>query len=350
MVHDRARPPTGLAASTTAQLVAFAQVAWWESAAARAGIHRTTRSICDTRLLADGVDVPAGRMPGTAVSVGGGAARIVLTGECACRDLVSFLLVEADAFLVAHDGSLYNPPGAVRAHLRKRLPDWGRARRTEMGAQARTDRLRDSVRGRALPDPFDRALLEYLAAEAGSAFPLHDDAQLHRRLGEMAAAEFGGVGADYADRVTARLPVVEAVCRSGRRVPERLGSTETTTWWERYIEWPMGRRRRYAAPAGPDHDPALIPCPVAELAFADIAGADERVLCALRVAVFAVPDAPGRARAVRAAVAALARDGVLPAWTAEALLADPRRVQTVLDLLLHDVDGCRGDRSRRPAG
>lgn len=172
-------------------------------------------------------------------------------GDCVCLELVVDALVEGDRFLERRGAELANASGAVRVHVRTRaLADWTRHRRVRMGAQARTDRLRTSARARALPDDFHRALLEHLADEAGSLAPLVDEAQLYRRLTELMAAEPAAVTAGpgaLEDRVAAAMPTIASACRSGPLVSAGPGSDgERVTWWERYIERPLGKREQPA--------------------------------------------------------------------------------------------------------
>jgi hypothetical protein len=278
-------------------------------------------------------------------------------GECPCRDYLIDLIVEADQFLTDTGDGLMNPPGAIRTHLRMRAAgDWTRRRRTEMGAQARTDRIRNSVRGQSLPDEFHRALFEFLVGEAGSLAPLEDDAQLHHRLCELVAGAFGGSPQQYWSRVAHGLGVIEAVCRQGRRVPAGPGcNEEMITWWERYVERPLGRRPRLGIeplieltsetgqPAGPQ-----IACPVAEAEFERALDAatgltdpvgdldpDNVVLAVLRGAfVTALDQTPNPVEALRTATAELVRREMLPEHVAERFIADTSRVQEALRQLL----------------
>jgi hypothetical protein len=278
-------------------------------------------------------------------------------GECPCRDYLIDLLVEADQFLVDAGDGLMNPPGAIRTHLRMRATgDWTRRRRTEMGAQARTDRIRNSVRGESLPDEFHRALFEFLVGEAGSLAPLEDDVQLHHRLCELVAGEFGGSPQQYRSRVGQGLHMIEAVCRQGRRVPAGPGCNgEMITWWERYIERPLGRRPRLGveplieptSETGQLHG-LQIACPIAETEFeralnaatglTDSAGdldPDSVMLVALRGAfVTALDQTPNPVEALRIATAELVRHDMLPEHVAERFIADTSQVQEALRQLL----------------
>lgn len=339
------------------RLAEVVRAIWWESASIRSCLHRVCRvRACDLRVVAGGVEIGAGRASGFAPRPRA-FTRLSVSGECPCRDYLLDLVAEADRFLVAHGDGLVNLPGAVREHLRKRgFGDWTRRRRTEMGAQARTDRIRGSVRARGLPDEFHRALLEFVVDEAGSLAPLEDDAQLYRRLAERAAAEFGGDPEDYRNRVIGGLGVVEAACRQGRRVTAGPGhANEMITWWERYVERPLGRRPRFgveslsAPPAdtGRLHGPQIV-CPVAEAELDRVLDAvagptapaggtedDAVVLAVLADAVLAaIERSVDPVGAVHAATAELVRRRALPERIAERFVADAGRVQEAVRELL----------------
>lgn len=214
------------------------EAVWWEGRAMRAGLHRLRpQESCELAVVAG-----TRRFGQTGRSAGPAGPILAVTGQCLCRDHLVDSLVEADRFLRAHP-EVVSPPAAVRRHLRMRgAADWTRRRRTEMGAQARTDRLRRGARARALPDELHRALFEYVADEAGSAAPLQGDAQLHLRLARRLAAEFGGKPDDYQARVVVGLAVVEAQCRRPPLVPAGDGSSVRVSFWQRYVEEPLGRR------------------------------------------------------------------------------------------------------------
>lgn len=328
---------------------------WWESRAMRSLLHRAWRvRACDTRIFVGGDELRTGR---TARPAPPAITPLLVSGECVCRDYLVDLLVEADQFLAGSGDGLVNPPGAVRAHLRMRgAGDWTRRRRTEMGAQARTDRIRSSARARGLPDEFHRALFEFVVAEAGSLAPLEDDAQLHRRLCELIAGEFGGSPEQYRARVARGLGVIEAVCRQGRRVPAGPGRTEEMiTWWERYVEHPLGRRPRFGVESLSDPAPETnqpcgpqIACPVAEAEFEQVLDAaaglpdpagdsdlDTVLPAVLRAAfVAALNRTADPVAALRIATAELVRRGALPEHVAEHFVVDTSRVQEALRQLL----------------
>lgn len=277
----------------------------------RAVLHRSTGPArCDLQLPAAGLV--------------GGAVRI--DGDCPCRDFLVDMLVEAYLLLARKAGQLRNPPGAVRTHLRTRATgDWIRRRRIEMGAQARCDRIRHSARARALPDEFHRALLQYLCDEAGSPAPLEDRESLVRRLGVRCAAEFGGEAQDYRDRVLAGMPVVERQCRAGPRVNDGTEDrTEFVTWWERYIERPLGRRPRFSVAELPDDRHTVSgPDPSAEDRCA-AAESDDLVVRHLVAAARRRPDMPDAA--LREGLADLVSRGLVADRVADSVLGDKQRM------------------------
>lgn len=323
----------GLDALLVEELQAVLQAVWWEAYGMRAAIHRLTGvRRCDTAIISGSLHLG----PGTAFRVDG-EPRLHISGVCPCRDYTTDLLTEADRFLASAGGALRNVPGAVRRHIRTRgAGDWTRRRRTAMGAQARTDRIRDCARARRLPDGLHRAILEYLVDEAGSLAPLDGDHQLHLRLAERTAAEFGGSVADRHVEVLAALPAVEAVCRAGREFRSPDGTT--LSWWERYIEQPLGRRIRRSdvevdalSPRG--LEPA---CAAAERAIDHAVetiangagGADARILEALMCV-----QGPDLRAGVRVAVLALVAREVVGARTADEFVADERRVSAAVALI-----------------
>jgi hypothetical protein len=255
--------------------------------------------------------------------VGTGAIR--LDGECACRDFLVDMIVECHRLLAGRSGELHNPIGAARVHLRLRAaPDWNRERRTAMGAQARSDRVRTGSRARGLPDEFHRALLEYLVDEAGSMAPLEGQHELISRLAGRCAREFGGVREQYLDQVAAGVPVVERQCRSGPKVNAGTKEhPEYVTWWERYVEQPLGRRpRRATRPIStlPGSDADL----VSGLADTDAAAVDGQVVTILLNALRSRPEAP--ADALRTGIALLVEHGLLTERSAAVLLTDRSRL------------------------
>jgi hypothetical protein len=127
------------------------------------------------------------------------------------------------------------------------------------------------------------------------------------------------------------------------------------TWWERYIERPLGRRPRLGIESlseptpetGQPHAPQ-IPCPVAEAEFERALDAtagltdpvgdsdpDTVVLAVLRDAfVAALNRTPDPVAALRSAATKLVRCGVLPEHVAKCFISDTSRVQEALRQLL----------------
>lgn len=267
------------------------------------------------------------------------AEPIRISGDCVCRDLLVDMLVEAHRHLESRSTPITNPPGAIRTHLKTRATgDWIRNRRLAMGAQARCDRIRGGARARGLPDEWHRALLEYLVDEAGSPAPLDDHECLVRRLAIRCAGEFGGEQSDYFDRVRAGIRLVEQHCRRGPRVnagtPQR---PEFVTWWEKFIERPLGRRPRRSVvglsdslselPAGQSADAPRASAPaVPDPGPADLT--DQLVVERLVAAIRRRPESP--IVAVRAGLADLAASGLVGRPVIAAMLDDEHRMQSAL--------------------
>ncbi|WP_298800699.1 hypothetical protein [Pseudonocardia sp. 73-21] len=298
-------PYPGLAGLPDGLMREVVDAVWFESGRMRASLHRLRRvRACDVVVRV------------------AGCGSLFVGGECPCRDFVLDMLVEADRFLARHEPSgLRNPPGAVRAHVRRRAQEWTRRRRADAGAQARTDRLDASEQGRRLPDAYHRALLRNLADEAGSLALLGDERGLLQRLAALAANQFGGEVADHLGRVVAALPLVEEACRAGRRVPARDGSGPVT-WWERYIEEPLGRRDRIDTQPLDELDDV-------ESAMPD-GGCDELVL-GIVVRAVSGPGRSGVAARLHGAVAELVRLQLMSAGAAGLFTADPARVRAAAE-------------------
>lgn len=309
---------------------------WWETYPARIAIHRLVGvARCDLELMCGTQRLGSG----VALSDGSGG-RLRIEGECPCRDFLVDMLVESDQFLARNESMLTNPPGAVRSHIRMRAAgDWTRRRRTTMGAQARIDRIRNSARARRLGDDLARAIMEFLADEAGSLAPLEGDDALARRLAERVADEFGGTVAARLGDVRAALPLVEEVCRCGPTSDPGDGCQ--LTWWERYIEHPLGRRARRG-----DVELDRLPSWESEPAYAvpaydAVVEPHDDQEAAVLVALL---DPPSRhaAASVRAAVLDLADRGVLSAEIAAGFASDQHRVAIAVEMLI--------DLRRRPGG
>jgi hypothetical protein len=301
---------------------------WWEVQPVRRALHRlagVTR--CDVVVVLG----PLRLGPG-AVGPGPPTVRLDVRGECPCRDYLVDMLVESDRFLHRGPAPRTNPAGAVRHHVRTRAAgDWTRRRRVAMGAQARTDRIRSSVRARALPDELHRALLEYVVDEAGSLAPLDGEEQLCRRLAARIADEFGGTAHDRMVQVRGALPLVEAVGRTGPTFDR--GDGHRLTWWERYVEEPLGRRsRRGDVPLDPDVDlPVGVGPPVGTTEVGSEVGSD--LAEALRNEYADRGPERSRRGAVRDAVLALVRSGVLPRDVGRAVASDPQRLAEIVAVL-----------------
>lgn len=320
--------PRVAAKVTTVDLRAVLTAIWHETHPHRAAIHRSLpHRRCDLQF----------RIGGTHLD---GISTVHLDGDCACRDFLVDMIAEGCRVLADRGaGELRNPPGAARAHVRIRAAgDWFRHRRTEMGAQARIDRIRAGARGRALPSDFHRALLEYLVDEAGSMAPLEGHDALLYRLVARCVAEFGGAPEQYMARVTDGIRVVERHCRSGPRVNAGTAAEpDYVTWWERYIERPLGRRPRrtdVALPIAADANgrnglgPA---CPRAardldRVVDASDPSGDDVMIVVLVDAFRLRPDEP--ITALRAGVFDLVTRGLLSERSAAALLSDRDRVAT----------------------
>lgn len=302
---------------------------WWEIAPSRSwlhGLHRVGR--CDTTFAWD--DVRLGVTIRTVVPVGAP----LLVGHCPCRDLLMDVLVEADRFLFMTRPA--NPAGAVRAHIRVRaIKDWIREGRVARGAQARADRIRTSKVGRLLPDEFHRAVLEHLVDEAGMPGPLEHQGQLVRRLADRLGEEFGPRHPAESHRglvpaVVAALPLLEEVCRKMRRI-RRDG--ELITWWECYVQRPLGRRARHGdLPLG-STSVVDVACAAAEAALDGVLDAPVDSCRGERAVIDAILAAatdrePGRA--LLAAMREMEVGGSVPAGTTSALSGEPARIDAVL--------------------
>lgn len=276
---------------------------WHEARPYRAAIHHSTCiDHCDLR-----IDL----------------ARCRFDGDCVCRDFLLDMAVECVRYLAEREETLRNPVGAARVHLRTRAPDWFRHRRRETGAQCRSDRIRGSGRARCLPDDFHRALLEYLVDEAGSMGPLDSQDELIRRLAARCAAEFGGAPEDHIVAVVDGIAVIEAHCRAWPRV--NVGTPECpeyVTWWEGYVDRPMGRRPRRVS---------YEVCADAVPWDADCTDDDGQVIAVLLRARRDQPEDPSAA--FHAGVREAVRIGVLSEREAAKLIAAPARVAEAVKIL-----------------
>ncbi|CAL9642285.1 hypothetical protein SUDANB95_06349 [Actinosynnema sp. ALI-1.44] len=292
----------------------------------RAALHRSHLvARCDLGLA----------MPGLRFGHAAPASGFVLSGDCVCRDLVADVLHIVSVFLTEHGTDRTNLAGAVRAHVRKRVIDVFRAYRADRGAQVKPKQVRRNRFGRALPDEEHRAVLGHLADEAGYSAPLPGHGYLLRRLAERCAAEFGEPVPYYLERMPNILRTVKQVCSAGTRVNVGTRTApEYVTWYDAYIERPLGRRPDAAARSLSDDAAwAAVADPGAARAFDAVTDAepdpDAAVVATVvgRVAAVAPADQP---RTVRTAVRVLADRGLLPPDRAAALLADPDRLDDVL--------------------
>ncbi|HEX5495688.1 MAG TPA: hypothetical protein VFX70_14045 [Mycobacteriales bacterium] len=369
---------------------ASVQAAVWEIQDLRQATHRarwgTVR--CDTVLVVAGRTVlPRTRGPereprgqrGQRGQRRPGGDELRLTGQCPCRDLVADTLLLMHQYLTGCGQTLHDPPAAVRIHIRRRKHDLIRERRHTLGAQVRTDRVHSSARARGLATDEQRNLLRDVVDEAGLAAPLESQEQLECRLASLRAGRSGSAdpvrpGAAPAgsprasdaliDAVRRDFAAVAAHCSTGPRVNVGTGPhPEYVTWWEAYVERPLGRRGRLSdIPVGtaPWQDPVEgrpaidVACPWSDGAFALVLDGmvpdqadtnavvrDRDVLALVRRAVSDDPRARPE-HLLNAVVNRLLAGGLVPAGTAEALRTDPaRRIEAVdaLDAVRHDIGG-----------
>lgn len=300
----------------TAEVVS---VVWFESLRGREALHRVQRiRSCDTTLVREGVHFgPRSASPA--------ASGFSLEGDCPCRDQLADLIVGVAAYLAAAGPVFLNPAGAVRVHVRKRLmPDWNRAQRLVRGAQARTDRVRTGGLAARLPDGYHRAVLEYLVDEAGAPGPLDGHPELLERLAAKAAAEFGGDIAEHRRPAARAAQVVEA---EGRRWRRTAVDGELLSWWERYVERPLGRRTLLVL-----LDPTL-PAPdtsCARPAEASSTTVEDEVVATLVTAARAAGSVEAARVAVIAALERLRLTGAVPASVVLDVTTAPERLAAVL--------------------
>lgn len=348
----------------------------------RQGTHRARWGMvrrCDTVLVFAGRTIlprPRGPQRGPGRPAGD---ELQLTGQCPCRDLVADTLLLVHEYLAGYGQTLLNPPAAVRSHIRRRKHDLIRERRHALGAQVRTDRVHSSARARGLATDEQRDLLRDVVDEAGVAAPLDSQEQLECRLASLRAGRSGSgdpprpevapAGSPRAsdalvDAVRRDFAAVAAHCSTSPRV--NVGTRlhpEYVTWWEAYVERPLGRRRRLSdipVDTAPWQDPAEgrpaidLACPWSDGAFALVldrmvpdqaatnAGVRDRdVIALVRAAVSDDPQARPE-HLLNAVVNRLLAGGLIPARTAEALRTDPaRRIEAIgaLEAVRHDIVG-----------
>lgn len=235
----------------------------WEINAGRGREHRAQAAYgrCDVTLIVGGYELlrdgsvsracsPPPRR--TCADCGDGApvrlapaALFRLSGECACHAYVSAALVSALGYLRDQCEAIVDPPAAARLHVRRRQHDHLRERRAARGAQTRVDRLASSLIGARLHTADQRALLTDVAREAGSDAPLENEEQLLWRLAVLRGRRNGVDPQDLLDDVGPDLAIVRDACEQGRLVNVGTAThAEYVTWWEAFVDRPLGRRRR----------------------------------------------------------------------------------------------------------
>jgi hypothetical protein len=310
----------------------------------RAALHRShavTR--CDLQLVMPGFRFGAGT-----TLLGVPATGLLLSGECVCRDLVADVLYLVTVFVTDHGTDRDNLAGAVRIHVRMRVVDVMRSYRAAQGAQVKPKQVRQNRFGRALPDDEHRAVLGHLADEAGYSAPLPGQGYLLRRLAERCVAEFGNTVPYYLERLPTIMNTVKRVCSAGARVNIGTRSApEYVTWYDAYIDRPLGRRpdaraeslsrgdgfvRNVDQVVDPSADLAFVAVDAAHaagLAVLDKGDPDSVVVDMVVAGLAAVPRADQH-RTLRITIRTLADRGLLPKDRAEALLVDEDRLHAVL--------------------
>ncbi|MGV9364463.1 hypothetical protein [Amycolatopsis sp. NPDC003731] len=288
---------------------------------------------------------------------GAGDNGLLLAGDCVCRDLVADVLHVVTTFLTEHGAAITNPPGAARIHVRKRVHDVLRSYRCAHGAQAKPKQARDNRYGRALPDEEHRAVFGHLVDEAGYSAPLPGGGYLVRRLAERCAAEFGKPVPYYLERVPGMLITIQRVCKAGARVNVGTKTApEYVSWYDAYIDRPLGRRPDTAITSlsddgasrwGRDH----VADPSAQSAFAavEVAGVDAHPDSTVvdTVVTRLAEASPGAWEGtLRSALLGLADRGFLSRRRAETLLSDPQGMDDVM-ARVRTVIEARGGRVNR---
>ncbi|MBB1158044.1 MULTISPECIES: hypothetical protein [Amycolatopsis] len=285
------------------------------------------------------------------------ASGLVLSGECVCRDLVADVLHVVMIFLTEHGATITNPPGAVRVHVRKRVHDVLRSYRCARGAQAKPKQVRSNRYGLALPDEEHRAVFGHLVDEAGYSAPLPSGGYLVRRIAERCAAEFGKPVPYYVERIPAMLATIQCVCSTGARVNVGTrAAPEYVSWYDAYIERPLGRRPDSAVASLSDDDASkwgsdCVADPSAQAAFAAVelrdASADpDAVVVDTVVTGFAGVPPDDRETSLRSALRGLADNGFLPRQRAESLLSDPQGLDDVMSRVQAVIEARQGKVNR----
>lgn len=344
---------------------AVVAVVWWEVQAATAPLHRKVGyHRCDTELRTTTAHYSQSGVRTHPARSGGNGFQ--LTGSCECREVFVDALLIAEEFL-SRRNQLENPLGAVRFHVRMRLPDLHRRHRTSRGAQARPKTVNDNRYGRALPDDFHRTVFVQIVDEAGISAPMDGDDHLLRSLANRCATELGGDAADYLARIPAALSTVEHTCRMGARV--NVGTRthpDLVTWWEAYVERPLGRRPRTDIELSVNSGDRSVPAIdigdrsayaafdrlLDSLALADLIPPqcrDESELLLVEVLTEAVRRASHdrQEAALRQAIAVLADRGFIADRPAEALLGDQNQIRAALTCVREIVDDDHGRAPRQ---
>jgi hypothetical protein len=247
-------------------LIEVASAVLWETAAARRALHRLTGAwgSCDVRLVVAGRDLLCGprllppavhgrrpcpdcgrdceREPTIEQST---STSFRLSGHCECSGLLADVLDCALRYLDLNRATILDPPAAARRHVKHRQHDYIRTRRAARGAQVRTDRLETSAQGRRLATQEQRWLLRDIADEAGSEAPLDSEEALFNRLAVLRARRTGEDPSAVQAAVEVDFQIVRAACSVGRLI--NVGNAihpEYVSWWDAYVERPLGRRRR----------------------------------------------------------------------------------------------------------
>jgi hypothetical protein len=343
--------------------VGVARAVLWEIAAHRQRIHRArwdAGPLCDVEVVVAGVSlVEVGRLRAIAATgrplkpcldCGRPAAeqppgarladqRFYVGGSCPCLQMLVDVLLTAHRFLMDRGAAIRHPEGAARRHVGSRQHDYPRQRRGEMGAQVRTDRLPTSARAQQLETDEQRLLLQDVADEAGSESPLEGQVQLELRLAMLRARRLGVDIESVLAEVRRDLAVVKAHYSSGRLV--NVGTSdqpEMVSWWETYIERPLGRRPRVSdipAVTAPNclDDGARsgleLPCPSSEVGYQRVidelsSDPDDTVLMELRRTAVSEPQGD-RGRQLEATLRRLAQEGKILTCVVESFLASPAR-------------------------
>ncbi|WP_439657467.1 hypothetical protein ACSHWB_34445 [Lentzea sp. HUAS TT2] len=288
---------------------------WYELRGPRDQLHRRHTGPCDTELRVGGLRL------GRATSIAPRGSAFHLSGHCPCRDLVADAYVLVVEFLTTHAGSLHNPPGAIRTHLRYRLADLARRARGDRGAQVKPETVSANRYGRALPDDFHREVFVMLADEAGYSTPMLGKEGLLDRLAARCGASFAGTPEEHRALLPSVLSRIEEACRSGPRVNVGTATEpELVTWWEAYVDRPLGRRPNPADVAVEDQHTGIAAPDL-------VTDPDDELLTSL---LKTVPGRSDERAALTSAITRLRDHGLLPHTRAQLLLTDGQQQDLVL--------------------